>query len=208
MISTTTRKNTFSINAYSPMEINFGTWLKPLSDEEFYDFCRQHRDFRIERDRNGDIHIMPPTFSETGGRNFTLAVKFGMWAETDGTGKGFDSSTGFTLPNGAIRSPDLSWIKLSRWEKIPKTKRKKFVKICPDFVIELRSESDSLKKLQTKMQEYVENGASLGWLIDAIEKKVHIYRPNIEVEILKNPSAISGEPLLKNFTLNLFDIWE
>ena len=209
MISTTTNKRaTFRIYPYSTIEVNFGTWLKPMSDDDFFDFCQQHRDLRIERNSDGEINIMPPTFSETGGRNFTLSVKFGIWAEQDGTGKGFDSSTGFTLPNGAIRSPDLSWMTSKKWNSIPKAKRKKFAPICPDFVVELRSETDSLKKLQLKMEEYIENGASLGWLIDAIKRKVHIYHPKKKPEILENPTEISGEPLLKGFILKLSDIWD
>ena len=209
MISTVTdKKATFLINPTAAIEIDFGTWFKPLSDADFYDFCQQHRDLRIERDSSGEIIVMAPTFSETGGRNFMLSVKFGIWVEQNGTGKGFDSSTGFTLPNGAIRSPDLSWIKLARWEKIAKAKRKTFAPICPDFVVELRSESDSLKKLQAKMNEYIENGASLGWLIDAIERKIYIYRPNTEPKILANPTEISDEPLLPKFVLKLNEIWD
>jgi Uma2 family endonuclease len=207
MISTTVNKSsTIQIHPYEMIEVDFGSLLKPMSEDEFFDFCQRHKDLRIERDSNGEIIIMPPTFSETGGRNFTLAVKLGVWIEKDGTGKGFDSSTGFTLPNGAVRSPDLSWIRLERWNLISLEQRRKFAPICPDFVVELRSESDSLSKLQTKMQEYIENGASLGWLVDAIERKVYIYRPNVETEILDNPKEISGEPVLKGFTLNVQEI--
>ncbi|MCY7376234.1 MAG: Uma2 family endonuclease [Pyrinomonadaceae bacterium] len=209
MVSTTANKSaTFRIYPYSTIEVDFGTWLKPMSDDEFFDFCQRHRDLRIERNSDGEINIMPPTFSETGGRNFTLSVKFGIWAEKDGSGKGFDSSTGFTLPNGAIRSPDLSWIKSARWEKISKAKRKKFAPVCPDFVVELRSGTDSLTKLKNKMNEYIENGASLGWLIDPAKRRVYVYRSGAEVDLLENPETISGEPLLKDFTLNLEDIWE
>jgi len=209
MISTTTdRRATFRIYPYSTIEVDFGTWLKPMSDEDFFDFCQHHRELRIERNSDGEINIMPPTFSETGGRNFTLIGKFAVWTEKDGTGKGFDSSAGFTLPNGAIRSPDLSWMTAEKWNAIPKAKRKKIAPVCPDFVVELRSETDSLKKLQAKMQEYIENGASLGWLIDSIKKRVYVYCPNAEVEMLENPEIVSGEPLLKDFTLFLKEIWE
>ncbi|MGI8542696.1 MAG: Uma2 family endonuclease [Aridibacter sp.] len=179
-----------------------------MSDEEFFDFCQRHDNLRIERESNGEILIMPPTFSETGRKNFNLIAEFGIWAKTDGTGIGFDSSTGFTLPNGAVRSPDLSWVKLEIWEKLSENERKRFANISPDFVVELRSESDNLLPLQDKMEEYIENGVSLGWLIDADKRKVYVYRPNKEVEILENPTEISGETLLKGFVLNLKEIWE
>ncbi len=189
--------------------INFGRALKKFDDEQFFDFCENNPELRIERNRKGEISVMPPTFSETGGKNFNLAIEFGIWAKKDGTGKGFDSSTGFVLPNGAIRSPDLSWIKLEKWNALTKERRAKFAHVCPDFVVELRSESDSLKKLQAKMNEYIENGAALGWLIDAgAKRRVYVYRPNAEVEILENPETVSGEPLLKGFTLNLKEIWD
>ncbi len=194
---------------YTPkLRLDFGNKAKKLSDDDFFEFCRENADARIEMDANGDIEIMPPTGSETGIKNFKLTTKFGVWVEKDGSGEGFDSSTGFTLPSGAKRSPDLSWIKLEKWNAIPKAKRKKFAPVCPDFVVELRSETDSLEKLQEKMKEYIENGASLGWLIDAGKRKVYVYRPEKEVEIMRNPTEISGEPLLKGFVLNLKEIWE
>lgn len=179
-----------------------------LSDEEFFEFCLNNPDFRIEMEPNGDIDIMPPTGSETGIKNFNLTGNFWAWVEKDKTGVGFDSSTGFRLANGARRSPDLSWMKLERWNAIPVAKRKKFAPVCPDFVVELRSETDPLEKLQNKMTEYIENGASLGWLIDAASRNLYIYRPNIEVEVLENPVNVSGEPVLPGFVLNLKEIWE
>ncbi len=194
---------------YSPvLDLDFGSLFEKPTDDEFFNFCQRNKSMRIEMDKNGEITIMPPTGSETGKRNFILTVKFGQWSEKDGTGVGFDSSTGFRLPNGAKRSPDLSWIKLEKWNVIPLAKRKKFAPVCPDFVVELRSETDSLTKLKNKMLEYIENGASLGWLIDADKRKVYIYRPNEEVEILENPTELSGEPFLKSFTLDLKEIWE
>jgi Uma2 family endonuclease len=193
---------------YTPkLKLDFGKKAKKLSDEDFFEFCRENADLRIEMDKNGDIEIMPPTGSETGIKNFKLTGKFWVWVEKDGTGEGFDSSTGFRLPNGAKRSPDLSWVRLEKWNKISPAKRKKFAPLCPDFVIEIRSETDSLEKLQAKMTEYIENGASLGWLIDVKNKKVYVYRPNAEIEVLDNPTEISGEPILKGFTLNLNEIW-
>jgi Uma2 family endonuclease len=192
---------------FSPeVKLNLGRFNRQMSDDEFFEFCRENADLRIEMDKRGDIEIMPPTGAETGGKNFILIGKFAIWVEKDGTGKGFNSSTGFILPNGAKRSPDLSWIKLTAWEKIPLEKRKKFPPICPDFVVEIRSETDSLPKLKAKMLEYIENGASLGWLIDATKKRVYVYQPNTEVEVLDNPTEISGNPLLQGFTLNVQEI--
>ncbi len=209
MISTTTKRSSrVHLNPYESIEIDFGKFLKPMNDDEFFDFCQRHKDLRIEMNEDGEIIIMPPTGSETGGKNFNLIVKFGIWVEKDGGGKGFDSSTGFILPNGAKRSPDLSWMTLEKWNAIPKAKRKKFAPVCPDFVVELRSETDNLTKLKDKMEEYLENGASLGWLIDAAKRNVYVYRPNAKVEVLENPAEISGEPFLKGFVLNLKEIWE
>lgn len=179
-----------------------------LTDEQFFEFCQANQDFRIERSKQGEVIIMPPTFTETGAINFNLAVEFGIWAKKDGSGKGFDSSTGFVLPNGAIRSPDLSWVKLERWNELTDKQRAKFAHICPDFVIELRSESDSLSKLKEKMQEYIENGVALGWLVDPTEKRVYVYRVEKEVETMENPAELSGEPLLQGFALNLKEIWD
>ncbi|HQU85801.1 MAG TPA: Uma2 family endonuclease [Pyrinomonadaceae bacterium] len=209
MISTTTKRSSrVYFNPYESIEVDFGKFLKPMNDDEFFDFCQRHKDLRIEMEANGEIIFMPPTGTETGIKNFKLTTKFGNWVEKDGSGEGFDSSTGFVLPNGAKRSPDLSWMTLEKWNAIPKAKRKKFAPVCPDFVVELRSETDNLNKLKEKMKEYIENGASLGWLIDAAKRKVYVYRPNAEVETLENPTEISGEPLLKGFTLNLKEIWE
>ncbi len=150
---------------------------------------------------------MPPTGGETGIRNFTLIGNFFNWLEKDKSGVGFDSSTVFKLPNGAKRSPDLAWAKNEKWNALSAEEKKKFPPLCPDFVVELRSPSDSLVNLQNKMKEYIENGAALGWLIDPLEKKVHVYRPDTEIEVLDNPKQVSGEPLLKGFSLNVKKLW-
>lgn len=208
MIFTTTKRSSIAhFDLYAAMEIDFGKFLKPMTDDEFFEFCQRNRNFRIEMNSEGEILFMPPTGSETGNKNFRVTGRFWSWVEKDGSGEGFDSSTGFVLPNGAIRSPDLSWIKLEKWNAIPKTKRKKFAPVCPDFVVEIRAESDPLARLRSKMKEYIENGASLGWLIDTVEQKIEIYRPNAEVEILNKPKQISGEPLLKGCVLDLKEIW-
>jgi Uma2 family endonuclease len=178
-----------------------------LTEDQFYELCQLNRDFRIERNTMGELVIMPPTGSETDQHNFDIIVQLGIWTKQDGTGVGFGSSGGFTLPNGAVRSPDAAWIKCDRWEAIPAELRKKFAPICPEFVIELRSESDNLRILQDKMQEYIDNGTQLGWLIDRKQRRVLIYRPNIAVEQLDNPKTLDGEPLLPGFVLDLSQIW-
>jgi len=179
----------------------------PMSGEQFFDFCQLNKDWRFERTAQGELVIMSPTGSETGERNFDLIGQLWAWAKKDGTGKGFDSSSGFTLPNGAVRSPDLAWISLDRWEAIPLEARKKFAPICPDFVLELRSESDALEPLQAKMVEYLDNGARLGLLIDRKQRQVFVYRPNQAVDVLENPASVSGETLLPGFRLVMKDIW-
>ena len=194
-------------SAVFPIVLNFRELTDTISDDRFESFCRQNPDVEMEMTKEGELVIIPPTGGRTGNRNFSLIVVFGNWLEKDKKGVGFDSSTVFKLPNGAKRSPDLSWVKNERWEKLTDEEQEKFPPICPDFVIELRSKSDSLKNLQNKMNEYIENGASLGWLIDPWEKKVHVYRPNAEIEILENPKQVSGEPLLKGFALNVRKIW-
>ncbi|MFQ3617554.1 MAG: Uma2 family endonuclease [Cyanobacteriota bacterium] len=178
-----------------------------MSDEQFFEFCQINSAHQFERTAQGEIIIMSPTGSESGNRNASLTVQVGSWAERDGSGLIFDSSTGFTLPNGAVRSPDVSWIGRSRWDAIPPEQRKKFAPICPDFVIELRSESDDLGMLKDKMQEYIENGAALGWLIDPIAQQVYVYQPGAPVQQIDQPTTLSGEPTLPGFVLDLGKIW-
>ncbi|MEH2196816.1 Uma2 family endonuclease [Nostoc sp.] len=174
-----------------------------LTDEQFFQMCQKNRDYRFERTASGELLIMPPTGSDTGNRNFDMVVELGIWNKQTKLGKGFDSSTGFTLPNGAERSPDASWVKIERWNALTPEQQEKFAPICPDFVIELRSRTDSLKELREKMQEYIENGVQLGWLIDRKNKRVEIYRPGKDVEILDNPASVSGENVLPGFVLDL-----
>lgn len=191
---------------YLPLEIHFPA-LVPMTLEQFYEFCKANPTLRIERTAQGNVVIMSPAFSDTGNRNFNLAGQLSVWTEADGTGIGFDSSAGFTLPNGATRSPDASWIKLDRWNQLSDEQKASFAPICPDFVIELRSASDWLSTLQDKMQEYIENGAFLGWLIDRLNRIVYIYRPNQPVETLDNPETVSGDPVLPGFELKMAKIW-
>jgi Uma2 family endonuclease len=194
------------ITVPQPITLDFNPVLRKINDDDFFEFCQANRDLRIERTKEGELIIMPPTGGETGGRNFELTGVFRNWVKSDGTGKGFDSSTCFTLPNGAMRSPDLSWVKLDRWNALTDEERKKFL-LCPDFVVELRSPSDIVDALKEKMEEYIENGAQLGWLIDPVAKKVYIYRPQSQLEVREGPTQISGEPLLKGFALVMKDIW-
>jgi Uma2 family endonuclease len=181
--------------------------LPQMSDEQFYEFCHRNANLRIERNANGEVIVMPPAFSDTGNRNFKVAVQLGIWAERDGTGEGFDSSAGFTLPNGAMRAPDASWIKLDRWNALTDKQKASFAPICPDFVVELRSTSDTLKSLQTKMQEYIENGASLGLLIDRQSRTVYCYRADGSVAVLNQPEQVSCDPELPGFALQMAKIW-
>ncbi|HEY9601813.1 MAG TPA: Uma2 family endonuclease [Allocoleopsis sp.] len=178
-----------------------------LTDDQFFEFCQINRDLRIERTAEGELLIMPPTGSGTGGRNFKLNGQLFVWTERDGTGMGFDSSTGFTLSNGAQRSPDAAWVKLERWNALTPEQQEKFAPIAPDFVVELRSKSDTLKDLQDKMQEYIDNGVRLGWLIDRKQRAVYIYRPGVPVQQLDNPETVSGDPELPGFVLRLSQIW-
>ncbi len=177
-----------------------------LTDEQFFQLCQNNRDLRFERTKLGELIIMPPTGGETGRRNARITQRLLNWADTDGTGIAFDSSTCFKLPNGAERSPDASWVKKERWNTLTSEQKEKFPPLCPDFVVELRSPSDSLEKVRSKMQEYMENGASLGWLINPKNKQVEIYRLNQDVEILENPPTLSGENVLPGFVLSLEQI--
>ena len=189
-----------------PLTIHF-PWITSMTVQEFYEFCLANRDLRIERNANGEVIIMPPAFSDTGNRNIKISQQLANWSDQDGTGESFDSSAGFTLPNGAMRSPDACWISLSRWNNLSDEKKASFAPICPDFVIELRSSSDRLNDLQEKMREYLSNGVILGWLIDRKNRRVYIYRPHQDVEILDNPETVKGDPELSGFGLQMTKIW-
>ena len=184
-----------------PFVLHFKPVIKKMSDKEFFEFCDLNEGWNFEVTSEGDLEIMLPAGLETGHSNAWLIAKCVNWAEEDGTGVYFDYNTMIRLPNGARRSPDFFWVKRERWEAIPKKERKKITLLCPDFVIELRSWSDRLKRLQAKMQEYIDNGAQLGWLIDPWKKKVYVYRPGVPVEELDEPETLSGEPLLRGFVL-------
>lgn len=181
--------------------------IPDLTSDGFFELCQANQDLRLERAATGEVIVMPPTYPWTGKQNFGLTGQLWAWIDQTGLGFGFDSSTGFTLPNGAVKSPDLSWVSNERWEALTETQQKEeFSPLSPDFVVELRSSSDSLKKLQEKMQEYIDNGVRLGWLIDSKTKQVEIYRLGKDVEVL-HPTTLSGEDVLPGFELNLNKVW-
>jgi len=178
-----------------------------LTDQQFYELCQNNPDLKFERNPQGDLIIMPPTGGETGRRNSDLIIDLGVWNRQTGLGYIFDSSTCFRLPNGADRSPNAAWVKGERWEALSPEQREKFPPLCPDFVIELMSPSDTLATVQAKMREYRDNGAKLGWLLDRTNRQVELYRPSQPVEVLSSPTALSGEDILPGFVLNLESIW-
>lgn len=188
-----------------PVKIN--VQAVQLTDEQFARLCQENPELRLELTAQHELVIMPPTGSKTGWRNSKLTYYLVAWAETDGTGLVFDSSTGFRLPNGAKRSPDVSWLRRVRWEALTEAQQNGFAPLCPDFVVELRSQQDRLATLQEKMQEYLATGAQLGWLIDPLEKRVHIYRPKQAVEIQDDPAALDGEVVLPGFVLDVRELW-
>ena len=178
-----------------------------LTAAQFERLCSDNRDLRLELTFEGELIVMPPAGSKTGLRNARLNQRLANWTDIDGTGACFDSSTGFTLPNGSKYSPDSAWIRRDRWEALTTDEQEGFAPLCPDFVVELRSRSDSLSRLQNKMQEYIENGAHLAWLIDPLKRHVYIYRPDHDVEMLDDSESVSGEPVLRGFLLNLRELW-
>jgi Uma2 family endonuclease len=189
-----------------PIQIHIPPALD-MNDEQFFNFCQLNGDLRIERTSDGDILIMTPEAGSSSHGSARLTRFFDEWAEKEGSGQIFGSSAGFILPNGAMRSPDIAWVKNSRLKKISDQDWNKFLPLCPDFVLELRSPTDRLKTLQDKMQEYIANGARLGWLLDPFEHEVHIYRPKFAPKLLKNPGQISAAPVLPNFILDVRKIW-
>ncbi len=179
-----------------------------FTDQDFDRLVQLNSEMLCERTAEGVIEMMPPPKGDTGARNHRIGLQLGIWTDEDGTGVAFDSSAGFKLPNGATRSPDASWVERSRLAALGPKERKEYFPLCPDFVIELRSATDRLKRLKEKMEEYIANGAKLGWLLDPIRRKVYVYRPDAEVEVLEDPASVSGDPVLPGFTLDLKKIWE
>jgi Uma2 family endonuclease len=185
--------------------------LKPainLTDDQLFELCQLNRDWRIEYTAQGELIVMPPTGGETSNRNAELTYQVQAWTRRDQAGVAFDSSGGFKLPNGATRSPDAAWVRRSRLAGLTREQKQKFLPLCPDFVIELRSPTDNLQAVLDKMQEYLDNGAQLGWLLDPLTRRVHVYLPQRSPEILEAPSNVSADPLLPGFVLDLQKIWE
>ena len=186
--------------------VNFKSIID-ISDEQFYQLCINNPDTKFERNAEGEIIIMPPTGGETGKRNTDLIVQLGIWNRKTQLGEVFDSSTGYKLPNGANRSPDVSWIKKERWNSLTTEQKQKFIPLAPDFALELMSPSDYLINIQAKMQEYLDNGVKLGWLINPEAKQVEIYRLAKDVEVLNSPQRLSDDDILPGFVLDLSNIF-
>ncbi len=202
-----TRKEDAPIYAeHTPLTLRLRPVLE-LSYDQFLKLSSINRDLRLEFTAKGELIVTPPAGGETSNRNSAINMQMRLWAKRNGAGVTFDSSGGFILPNGAVRSPDASWVERSRLEALTAEQREKFLPLCPNFVIELRSPTDKLSVLQDKMQEYLDNGARLGWLIDPQQKRVYVYRPQAPVQQLDAPEKISGHPVLPDFVLDLREVW-
>jgi Uma2 family endonuclease len=180
----------------------------PMSDEDLMRFCAANETLRVERDANGEILVMTPAGNRTGMRNTAIIAALYAWAEQDGRGYVFDSNTGFTLPDNSMRSPDAAWVKAARWDALSGEEKERFSHICPEFIVELRSPSDNLGELQTKMEGWIANGAQVGWLVDPIERVVTIYRPGQAPEVHPEPSSVQGDGVVAGFELVMARVWE
>ena len=205
--STQTPPQSDAAEPYGPIVLRLAPAVR-LTDAQLEELCALNPDIRLELNAQGELELMPPVLGFTGNQESNINADLGIWARVDGSGLVFSASTGFTLPNRALRSPDASWVLKTRLAELTDEQKRGFLQICPDFVIELRSSSDRLSVVRRKMDEYIANGARLGWLIDPLELRAHIYRPNTPVEILDRPQSLSGEPELPGFTLDLNPIWE
>ena len=181
--------------------------LQALSDDQFYEFCRLNDELQIERTAQGDLLIMSPASFRTSHLNLRIALQLGEWAERDGSGLATESSGGFILPNSAVVAPDAAWIRRERLDAVPRERQERFLPLCPDFVIELLSPTDTLARTQAKMQEYMANGLALGWLIDPFARRVYVYRRGAELAVLDDPDAVDGAPVLPGFRLDLRKVW-
>ena len=204
-----TQAQSTPVEPVGPIVLRLGP-VGQLTDDVLLELGSLNDTLRLEKNADGDLEILPPTSPTTGSQNSTINLDLGIWARNDGTGIVFDSNAGFTLANGAVRAPDTSWILKNRLAELTQEQRRGFWPIAPDFVIELRSSSDTLRSLQRKMEEYIANGVRLGWLIDPLDplRRVSVYRPGAEVEILDGPETLSGDPELPGFTLGLGPVWE
>ena len=190
-----------------PLALQFDPVVE-IDEGQLFELCRRNKDLRVEKTASGELILMSPAGGKTSDRNAEIVAQLRNWARQDGTGRPFDSSAGFTLPNGAMRSPDAAWVERSRLSALTREQQDRFLPLCPTFVVELRSPSDPLAKLQSKMTEYLGNGASLGWLIDPERLRVHVYRPNVDAEVQQGPSSVSADPELPGFVLELAEVWD
>jgi len=189
--------------AQYPLELKFPKGTQ-LSDEEFFLFCQENKELKLERTKDGNIVVMTSTGSETGNRNTEIITDLNNWNRQTNYGRVFDSSSGFTLPDGSVLSPDASIIAHHRWDQLTKEERKKFAPICPEFVVELRPDTDQLSVLQTKMQNWLSNGVKLGWLIDPVNEQVFIYQPDSEVKLVEGfDQVLTGDTVLAGFQFEL-----
>jgi Uma2 family endonuclease len=192
----------------APLRCDLPANLDVMDDAAFFDWCQTNEHWRIERTAKGEIEIMSPAGWETGGRNAEITYQLLAWARQDQRGIASDSSTGYILPNRSERSPDASWTSKARLRSVSEAARRQFLPLCPDFVIELRSPSDRLSGLMLKMEEYLANGASLGWLVDPQERAVHVYRPSQPPEVLEEPATVVGEGPVRGFVLELKPVFD
>ena len=189
----------------NPLVLDFGAF--EVTDDQLLKFCSDNDNLRFELTAKKELVVMPPVWLRSGWQEGTLFLQLANWAAQDATGTAFNASAGFTLLNGAVRAPDCSWILRERLDALKEDEWRSFAHICPDFVLELRSASETLASQQAKMEEYIQNGARLGWLVDPIQKRVHVYRPGAHSEVLDSPSTVSGDPVMSGFELSLQEIW-
>ena len=204
---TTAKPATIETGVTLPYRLVLNVRALEMTEDQLLQLCSDNGDLRIELTANRELIIMPPAGLEGGWQELEVAAQVAFWAKQDGTGRAFGPNAGYTLPNGAVRAPDASWMPLSRWEPLSRDDQTKFGHTFPDFAIELRSLSDSLRDVQNKMVEYMENGVLMGLLVDPQNRRVHIYRPGESVEILEEPSTVSADPVLPGFTLDLSSFW-
>ena len=203
MVQTPTKPETDTLSLTLPKTLKLY-----VTQEQFAALAASNKELRLERTAEGELIVNPPTGWETGARNWSISGELYLWWRNNNQpGRAFDSSTGFILPNGATRSPDACWISQERWDALTEEEKEIFPHLCPDFVVELRSKSDTLKSLQEKMQEYMDNGARLGWLIDPQHRTVEVYRAGLETEVLSNPAELSGEGVVLGFVLEMGWVW-
>jgi Uma2 family endonuclease len=191
-----------------PVALNFALVMSRLRGDDFFNFCQANDRWQLELTKEGNLIIMMPAGLRTAGRNARLNQLLANWTDEDGTGECFDSSAGYILPNGAQLSPDASWVRKERVAALSKKALEKFAPLCPDFVVELRSRTDRLKPLQAKLEEFIENGAQLGWLIDPYKRKVYVYRPDLPMQKLDEPETVCGDPVLPGFVLPVARLWQ